>query len=98
MRAAKKSPRRWTRYSADPMTFGCIDVSNRSGKFTPTHHLLIVNEAFKGCGAVISSSAKLEVGDQIRIKVGELEPLDAEVRWVVQLDGDVSKIGVLYLD
>lgn len=94
----EKQNRRWTRYLSDLTTIVQIDAKNRKGKFTPTHNALLLNEAFKGCGFVLNATDVLQIGDLVTVKVGELEPMEAEVRWIEKLDGQVYKIGVFYLD
>lgn len=98
VKQAARNHRKWTRYKPDPMAQAQFDVKNRRGKFCPTHNLLLLSESFKGCGGVISADIEIQVGDLVTLKVGELEPFDAEVRWIEKLDPQVFKIGFMYLD
>lgn len=97
-RTQKRKDRRWTRYLNDHTSVVQLDIKNRSIKFTPTHNALLINEAFKGCGVVVNASDEFTVGEILKVKVGELEPLEAEIRWIEKLDNQVYKLGLFYLD
>lgn len=91
------SDRRWSRFKPDPSSPALIDIQNRKGKFQPSHNALLVNESFKGC-CIVMSSDKVENGDVVRVRIADLEPMEAEVRWVHHLDVDLLKVGLFFLD
>lgn len=65
--------------------------------FKPDHHALILSESYRGCSIVLTLAPDVAVGDRLRIKVGNLAPMLAEVRWVIPLDDEIQKIGFMYL-
>ena len=67
-------------------------------EFHPSVPALVIDEAFNGCGIVVLNDAKLKVGTLLRIKVGQLPVLKAEVRWVQEVDEELTKCGLSYLE
>lgn len=59
---------------------------------------LLVNESYSGCSLVMVGDIPLELDDQVRVKAGNLEVAQAQVRWIQQLDERIIKIGVAYKD
>lgn len=92
--------RRFIRFAADPGQIAEIDLfpQRPQGEFQPNAVGLILDESFKGCGLVILQTEKLQVGEKVKIKVGKLHPLKAQVRWRAQIDPRVLKIGLEFLE
>lgn len=88
------------RFEPDPGTIALIDVSGAAKKrpFEPTHTTLITEESHRGCGIVMKMTQELQVGAHCRVKVGPGEPLTAEVRWRIELDSQIVRIGLMYLE
>ena len=59
---------------------------------------LVIDEALDGCGLVVVNNKILAEGDICLVKVGMLDPLIGEVRWLRELDEEVHKIGIMYLE
>lgn len=62
---------------------------------------LVIKEAYGGAGLVaLSHSGRIDIreGARCNVMVGNLGPLQAEVRWVKKLDDDIYKLGIEYLD
>ncbi len=96
--AAQHQRRRWTRFNPDVSTEALVDAKSKKGKFSPTHRALVLDEAFKGCCLVVPGPFDLTVGDTLWVKVGKLDAMEAEIRWIEKLDPRVFKIGVFYLE
>jgi hypothetical protein len=78
-------------------------ISLNLAKFQNEMNTLIINESAGGACLIlnvqiIDMKATLEVGQLILVKVGDLTPVSASVRWVKRLDCDVMKIGIEYCD
>ena len=58
----------------------------------------ILDEAYGGAGVVISTRYGVREGIKIKAKIGDLEPINAEVVWVIRLDKYVAKIGLRFDD
>jgi hypothetical protein len=88
------------RFNADPNTIATIDFasSDMASSFQPTVTALVTEESYRGCGIVVPMTKGLQVGDHIRIKVGNGPILKAEIRWRTELDAQVLRLGVMYLD
>ena len=59
---------------------------------------MIVEEAKSGCGLVVVRRPDLTPGKVIRVKVGRLTPLLAEIKWRNELDTKVARIGCAFLE
>jgi len=95
----KKNRRNSIRFKPDEGTYALIDPQpDFSAEFDPTVPALVFSESHKGCGLVILLTPKLLVGEIIRVQVGNLPIFRAEVRWRDQIDSQVVKIGLMFLD
>lgn len=94
----KREPRRKNiRYKADPaecalMEFGRDPRAPFQGQLAG----LIMDYSFHGCCVVAPRREELLIGAKLRVRLGVLDPLAAEVRWLVPIGDDLSRIG-LYL-
>ena len=95
------SIRKTLRFSPEEGMIAMIDPAASTDKshFQAVLPALIVDEALEGCGLVVlKRQHSMNEGDQCLVKVAELDPLLAEVRWIRELDEDVEKIGLMYLE
>ena len=88
--------RRFIRFPADALSVAHLDWIE-SGSFRPTEMALVFSESQGGCGLVLLHQ-DVNLRQKIRVKVGDLQEILGEVVWKHQLDNDVLKIGVRYLD
>src|SRR5690349_21298675 len=98
---AKKSAqkRKSVRYKPDPGDFARIDPDpGLRDKFNPQYPALVIEEAAKGCGLVVTGDVTLDEGDVCKVQVGKVGPVLAEVRWRLQIDKQIFKIGLMYLE
>ncbi len=92
-----KMKRSYTRFKADAGTLALIDIK-KGEKFHPELVGLVFEEAYKGCGIIVLAAEELQIGQIIKVAVGKLKALKAEVCWRIQLDSNVIKIGIKYLE
>ncbi len=59
---------------------------------------LLFSEAYGGFGAILRKTDKFQFGDKFYSQVGKVQPLLSEIVWRSDLDDDVIKIGVKYLE
>lgn len=105
MKAAKNSKpfpinrRRHVRFKPDPGTVANIDFKD-GAEFTPQLTALVVNQSYKGVALVTlaDDALKVKVGDIVLIQVGDLAPLKAKVVWKAELDPEVVKLGISFLE
>ncbi|MBI3555072.1 MAG: hypothetical protein HY074_02260 [Deltaproteobacteria bacterium] len=93
--------RKHTRFRPEPTTIAWIDSTGDGGvntKFRPDLVGLVYEEALKGCGLVLLTPDRMRVGDVVTVKVGEMDPVAAEVRWRKVLDFRVLQVGLQYVD
>lgn len=92
--------RKSIRFEPDEGTLAYIDTTPREHKseFDPKIMALVIDEALDGCGLAVVNNKTLFEGDICLVKVGLLDPLIGEVRWVRELDEEVHKIGIMYLE
>jgi hypothetical protein len=93
-----KNKRSGVRFFSDPGTFALIDIKPKKKDFNPEFRALVVTESFKGCSLVIVNALLFVKGDKVKIKVGDLSPLVAEIRWSVELDDGIQKLGLMFLE
>lgn len=97
-KSKKPIKRNSVRFDPDEGTYALIDADPKERSFDPTIPALVFSEAHKGCGLVILATSKLQVGDVFKVQVGDLPVLSAEIRWREQVDQQVIKLGVMYLE
>lgn len=90
--------RQSVRFKPDADEIAQVELELRNGPFRPSTWGLVFEEAAKGCGLVILIKEAPQVGQVVRVKVGKLSPLRAEVRWVKALDSEIYRIGLMYLE
>jgi hypothetical protein len=92
--------RRSLRFPPDEGAVAWIDPSVHEDKhaFKPTVAALVIDEALNGCGLITLAQDWLREGAECMVRVGQLAPLRAEIRWVKDLNDDVLKIGVVFLE
>lgn len=84
------------RFSPDQGTYALIDTRVDSPTFDPTIPALVFSESHKGSGLVAMMTPLLQVGNIIKVQVGNLPVLKAEIRWREQIDPQVIKLGLMY--
>jgi hypothetical protein len=90
--------RKSTRFKPDPGTIAKIETSNQEGVFSFTLVGLVLSEAARGCSVVLVGENTIQLGEIWRIKVGELDYLKAEVKWITLIDQEIKKVGLMYLE
>jgi hypothetical protein len=94
--------RKHIRFAPDQGTVAQIDLDATNAEFNPVHTALIAEESFGGVGLVLMNTPKLanklQIGDRIKVQVGKLDPMQAEIRWRVDLDSRVIRLGIMYLE
>ena len=88
---------RGIRFTPDAHTLALLDV-NGGPEFKPTLYGLVLNESYQGCGLVILKEERIRAGAKLRVQVGKLAPMQAEVRWHKEVDDQVVKVGLFYLE
>ena len=84
--------RRHIRFEADENTFILLNIDNEV-----VHSGIGVSESQSGCAGVFRTNNLFVAGKMVYVKVGKLEPVSAEIRWVSELDKDVMKVGFEFL-
>lgn len=89
--------RKSVRYKPEEGTIARLDVSEKVGTFDPDITALVINESYSGCCLVIGMNPLPKEGQFCQVQLGQLAAIRAEVRWRVDLDQDVVKLGLLFL-
>ena len=90
--------RKYMRVPPDPNGFVQIDLKT-DGAFNFSYAALIVEESpMGGCSIVCLSSVGLKVGTVCRMKVGNMSPLRVEVVWARELEDNIERFGIKYLE
>ncbi|HEX6241372.1 MAG TPA: hypothetical protein VFZ61_10780, partial [Polyangiales bacterium] len=74
--------RRNVRYKAEPSHYAQLDFRPGPATFDSQLAALILDHSFHGCCLIAVRDPRLMVGATLRLKLGVLDPLDAELKWV----------------
>ena len=88
------SDRRFLRYQPDPQSIALIDTKATGREFKPTITAIILNESYSGCAIVFADNEIFKKGSKIKIKIGPLEIMKAEVAWCKVLEENIQKVGI----
>ena len=88
--------RRNTRFTPEENTVAWLSIDPSS--FQKDMIALVDSESHSGCGITLNKDLSLEVGFRCMVKVGELSPMKAEVRWVKNFDNSLYRLGLHYLE
>lgn len=88
---------RQTRFQPDPTTGALIDFK-LAKSFEPTVLGIVVNESLNGCSLILATDEIVSRGTRIKLKIGELAPLQAQIVWSKNLEENIYKIGVKILE
>ncbi len=87
-----ENKRQHIRFEPDENTLILLKVDNDE-----IHSGLCVSESQGGCSAAFLNNSAFVAGKMVYLKVGKLDSISAEIRWVTELDEDIVKVGFKYL-
>ena len=90
--------RRHVRFKPDAGTIAAIDTNVNAKKFSTALTCLVLNQSYTGVALLTLSLQELEVGQEVRVKVGGMAPMRAKVVWFEHLDAEVIKLGLDFSD
>jgi hypothetical protein len=91
-------PRRHLRFKPDPLEYAQVALGG-TGNFAPDFVALIVEESpVSGCSLIAHVPEGLGIGDQCRVKIGQLAPVRAEVAWKKPAESGLTRIGFSFLE
>ena len=96
--AKTTNKRQHIRFRAEPGTLAEVQIDVRPKKFKPEYKGMVLTESQKGCSLIVAFAPDLIRGDRVRVAVGAADPAMAEIRWAVNLDEDVQKFGIQFLE
>ena len=90
--------RKYMRVAPDSNEYVQIDFKTE-GDFSFDYAALVVEESpMGGCSIVCLKSFGIKVGLVCRLKLGHMAPLLSEVVWKSELDDQVTKYGIKFLE
>ena len=96
--APLKDKRRYPRVKTEPGTVVGIRLQYQGGDFEFEETAIVLNESSSGACLVIPSTLDVMIGDTIWVKIGDVEPIQAQIRWITTIDPDVRRMGLFYLE
>lgn len=93
--AKKTSPRSSTRFKPDPLTLAILNPKINSDSSIVS---LVLNESLTGCALLVHSDDRFKKGQKVVVKVGNLHELTSEIIWITQLEEEIFKLGLKYLE
>lgn len=91
--------RRYLRYPPDPTEIVMVQFSSSSDRFTPEIAALPSEESRGGLRLILLNRdpvSSIEVGSACTVKVANLGPQQAEVRWIDAEDQEVVRLGIQF--
>lgn len=82
------------RYKAEPSHCAQLDFRVGDEPFESQLVALILDHSFHGCCLVAVRDERLMVGATLRLKLGVLDPLEAQLKWVREIGDDLLRIGL----
>lgn len=95
---SEKVNRHRIRYEPGSLDYALVEFEPQDGNFHPGTVALIVNESYSGVSLVLKTQLVIQVGLKLRVKIGDLEPMDALVMWVRELEENIYRFGIQYVD
>lgn len=101
-----QTQRRFMRVPPDDLEVAhlCFDLGLTEDRFVPQVVGIVIEEnVLGGCGICVRMREdfrlrRLQIGDRCLIRLANLAPMVAEVRWRRQLDEAVLRVGFAFLD
>lgn len=91
--------RKHVRFQPDPMDFAQIAIHSLGEPFTPELVALILDEApLGGCALAILDNPMLTLGSQCLVKVGRMDPVRGEIVWKKEIEHNLMRLGIKYLE
>lgn len=89
--------RKGIRFESDENPFVGIDLS-LDEEFNPEFKALAVNESHKGVGLVAKKNERLSVDTYCRVQVGFQSALGGKIVWRKDLDEELIRLGIEYVE
>jgi hypothetical protein len=87
------------RYKPYPLESALLMFDSSAIKWEPDEVALIIDEsAMAGAQLILRFTDRLKAGSKIKLKLGQLEPLLAEVVWRKEISSDLIRIGAKFLE
>lgn len=91
--------RKKIRYKPDRLEFALIMFDGDNTDWQPDEAGLIIDEsALAGAQLVLKSTDACKKGDRVMVKLGQMDPILGEVVWHKDIDKDLIRIGVNFLE
>ncbi len=91
--------RKHVRYAPDPLEVAFLDTDPKRATFSPSYTGLIIElSGMGGCCLGLLKPKNLQTGQQVKLKIGKLEPLLSEVRWLRPQEKNVVFVGFKFLE
>lgn len=92
----KKVKRKYIRFVPDEGTLAYILTGADGEKLKVPTPCLVIEESYAGCSFVALKNSQFREGAELTVKVGKLNPMRAQIRWVKTYGGKVSHAGLVY--
>ena len=99
MTSEPRASRKHLRFKPDPLEYAQVSLDSSADAFEPDFVALIVDESpLSGCSLIAHQREDLAVGDNCRVKIGRLAPVQAEVSWTRPAEPGLIRIGFAFLE
>lgn len=87
---------RSTRFNANSLDYSLLEFEPLSENFKPGLVGIIFNESYTGVSILIKYEDEITEDMKVRIKVGNIDPLEGKVVWIKKLEPGVYRLGIQY--
>ncbi len=93
----KSQKKRPLRYKPSAGVYAFLDPRPNARRFSAKFAGLVLNQSFKGCALIFTPTEAPEIGAIVKLKLGPLDPVLAEIRWVDELRDGAYAVGLLLM-
>ena len=95
----ERTKRRHVRFAPERSADAAIDLDPTREEFKSDVAALIVDEApMGGVCLLVLRAPEMKEGKKLRVRVGDLAPLNGIVVWRTELDTEIAKVGIRFLE
>lgn len=86
------------RFEPETNSIAYVDAGSSDKAFAPQFVAIVLDESYRGARLAIKANAKIKEEGLIRVQIGQMAPLIAQVRWRKDHTPKLIEIGVKFLE
>ena len=100
VQVSKANPKRkHVRFQPDAMDYAQIAIQSLAEPFKPEVVALIYDEApLGGCALIVLDNPLLTMGTECLVKVGRMDPVRSKIVWKKEIEPNLIRLGIEYME